>query len=154
VVSALMVVNAFGDIVNPDGSILAGSRSFSLAGKNLGEGDTFANTLKTMNSFIGKNVLNFAMKQNTVIGVVATNARLSTEEVNKVAQMAHNGIGKSIAPAHTMLDGDTIFSIATQQKKADVNLIGAYAAEMVQKAIYNAVTAADACDSLPSVSSI
>jgi L-aminopeptidase/D-esterase-like protein len=154
VVSALMVVNAFGDIVNPDGTILAGSRSFTLAGKRIGEGEIFADTLKTMNSFIGKNILNFAMKQNTVIGVVATNAKLTTEEVNKVAQMAHNGIGKSISPAHTMLDGDTIFSIATQQKKADVNLIGAYAAEMVQKAIYNAINAADACDSLPSASSL
>ena len=154
VVSALMVVNAFGDIVNPDGSILAGARSFTLAGKQMGEGEIFANTLKTMNSFIGKNILNFAMKQNTVIGVVASNAKLTTEEVNKVAQMAHNGIGKSISPAHTMLDGDTIFSIATQQKKADVNLVGAYAAEMVQQAIYNAVNAAEVCDSLPSVSSI
>jgi L-aminopeptidase/D-esterase-like protein len=154
VVSALMVVNAFGDVINPDGSILAGARSFSLAGKKLGDGEIFANTLNTMNSFIGKNVLNFAMKQNTVIGVVVTNAKLTTEEVNKVAQMAHNGIGKSISPAHTMFDGDTIFSIATQQKKADVNLIGAYAAEMVQQAIYNAVHAATPCDSLPSASSL
>ncbi len=153
VVAALMVVNAFGDVINPDQSILAGTRSFSVLGKHFGESELFADTLKSMNSFVGESILNIAMKQNTVIGVVATNAKLSREEINKVAQMAHNGIAKSISPAHTMLDGDTIFSIATQKKKADVNLVGAYAAEMVRQAIINAVLAADPINQLPAAKS-
>ncbi|MBI9049497.1 MAG: P1 family peptidase [Anaerolineaceae bacterium] len=154
VVAALVVVNAFGDVVNPDGTVVAGTRSFTLAGKHMGEGEQFANTLTSMNSFLGKNILNFAMHQNTIIGVVATNAKLSREDVNKVAQMAHNGIARSISPAHTMLDGDTIFSLATQQKKADVNLVGAYAAQMVQESILNAVLAAEPLDGLPTVNSL
>jgi L-aminopeptidase/D-esterase-like protein len=153
VVAALMVVNAFGDVINPDESILAGTRSFSVLGKRFGEGELFADTLKSMNSFVGESILNIAMKQNTVIGVVATNAKLTREEINKVAQMAHNGIARSISPAHTMLDGDTIFSIATQKKKADVNLVGAYAATMVRQAIINATLAAEPLNQLPAAQS-
>ena len=154
IVSALMVVNAFGDVFSTDDKIIAGTRSFTIAGKRIGESMTFANTLKSMNTFVGKNILNLAMHQNTVIGVVATNAKLDREEINKVAQMAHNGIARSISPAHTMLDGDTIFSIATQQKKADVNLIGSYAALMVKEAIINAVSHAEPLNGLPSAKSL
>ncbi|MBI4137093.1 P1 family peptidase [Candidatus Roizmanbacteria bacterium] len=131
VVGALMVVNAFGDVIDPrTGTILAGARRPP-------NGSEFADTLETMRK-VPRNRLAFS-KGNTVIGVVATNAKLTKEEVNKVAQMAHNGIAKTIRPAHTMLDGDTIFSLATGQRKADVSLVGAYAAEMVSEAIISAV---------------
>ncbi len=131
-VGALLVVNSFGDVIDPDTNhILAGARK-PLSGK------TFANTLTTMNSLTGGAILKFAGK-NTVIGVVATNARLSKEEVNKVAQMAQDGIARTIRPAHTMLDGDTLFSIATGKKRADVNVVGGYAAEAVAQAIVRAV---------------
>jgi L-aminopeptidase/D-esterase-like protein len=79
---------------------------------------------------------------NTVIGVVATNARLSKEHVNKVAQMAHDGLARAVNPAHTMYDGDTIFGLATGQVEADVNVIGAYAAEVMAEAIRSGVRAA------------
>jgi L-aminopeptidase/D-esterase-like protein len=148
-----MVVNAFGDILSSDDTILAGTRSFKIAGKSIGENEIFADTLKSMNTLIGKNILKLAMHQNTVIGVVATNAKLTREEVNKVAQMAHNGIAQTISPAHTMLDGDTIFSIATQQKKADVNLIGAYGALMVKQAIIQAALSAESLNQLPAAKS-
>jgi L-aminopeptidase/D-esterase-like protein len=154
IVSALMVVNAFGDVITTDEKILAGTRSFSIAGKRFGEGELFADTLQSMNTFLGKNILHLAMNQNTVIGAVATNAKLNREEINKVAQMAHNGIARSISPAHTMLDGDTIFSIATQQKSADVSLIGAYAALMVREAIHQAVFNAEPLLGLPSANSL
>ena len=154
VVSAIMIVNAFGDVFSKDDHIIAGTRSFTIAGKRIGVEEPFADTLKTMNSFVGKNILNIAMRQNTVIGTVVTNAKLTHDEVNKVAQMAHNGIARSISPAHTMLDGDTIFSVATQQKSADVNLIGAYSALMVKEAILNAVMAAEPLNGLPSAKSL
>ncbi|MGD8490391.1 MAG: P1 family peptidase [Anaerolineae bacterium] len=137
VVGALVAVNAFGDVVDPrSGRILAGARAL--------RGEGFADTLATMKGLIGKSILRFADRGNTVIGVVATNAKLSKEEANKVAQMAQDGVARAIRPAHTMLDGDTLFAVATAQKRADVNLVGAYAAEAVAAAIVRAVQAVPA----------
>ena len=134
VVGAIIAVNAFGDVVDPDaGQILAGARSQ--------RGGGFADTLATMKSLVGKTVLRFASRSNTVIGVVATNGKLSKEGANKVAQMAHDGLARAIRPAHTMFDGDTLFALATGKKGADVNLVGAYAAEVVVQAILRAVEA-------------
>jgi L-aminopeptidase/D-esterase-like protein len=133
-VGAIIAVNAFGDVVDPNtGQILAGARA------QRGEG--FADTLETMKGMVGKTVLRFASRSNTVIGVVATNGKLSKEGVNKMAQMAHDGLARAIRPAHTMFDGDTIFALATGKKGADVNLIGAYAAEVVAQAIVRAIEA-------------
>jgi len=91
---------------------------------------------------------------NTVIGVVATNARLSKEQVNKVAQMAQDGLARSIRPAHTMLDGDTLFVMATGARRADVNIVGAFAAEVVAQAILRAVRAAQPAGGLPSANQL
>lgn len=135
VVGALVAVNAFGDVVDPQsGEILAGAKAL--------RGGGFADTLATMKGMVGKTILRFAQRGQSVVGVVATNARLTKEEANKVAQMAHNGLAKTVRPAHTMLDGDTLFALATGQKGADVNLVGAYAAELVAEAILRAVRAA------------
>jgi L-aminopeptidase/D-esterase-like protein len=80
-------------------------------------------------------------EQNTTIGVVATNARLTKVQATKVAQMAHDGFARAIAPAHTPFDGDTIFSLATgtHQGEADLLTIGALAADIVVEAIVRAV---------------
>jgi len=107
-----------------------------------------------MNSRLGRVILRIASIQNTVIGVVTTNAKLDNVSCNKVAQMAHNGIAKTIQPAHTMLDGDTIFCMATQKKKADVNIIGALSVEAVTQAIMNAVIYAEKIGDLESYSSL
>ncbi len=132
VVGAIVAVNAFGDVVDPrGGEILAGARSLA--------GDGFADTLAVMKGMVGKAVLRFAGRGHTVIGVVATNARLSKEQVNKVAQMAHDGLARAVRPAHTLFDGDTLFALATGDKRADVNLVGAYAAEVVAEAIVRGV---------------
>ncbi len=87
-----------------------------------------------------------------MIGVVATNANFNKEETTKVARMAMNGIARSVRPANTMLDGDTIFSLATGKKKADVNIVGAFAAKMVSEAILNSVQKAVPTAGLPSAS--
>ena len=132
VVGAVVVANAFGEILDPSsGEILAGVRSR--------DGEAFADTLTTMKGLMGKTAPRFASHGNTIIGTVATNARLTTEEANKVAQMAHDGLARVVRPAHTMLDGDTLFALATGKKSADVNLVGAYAAEVVAEAIVRAV---------------
>jgi L-aminopeptidase/D-esterase-like protein len=154
-VSGLMAVNAFGDVINPENNqILAGVRSIKKGPIKIGDDLTFANSLKIMNSVAGRGILNIAQKSNTIIGVVATNAKLSKEECTKVAQMAMNGLAKCIRPANTMLDGDTIFSLATGKKKADVNLVGAIAAEVCAQAIINAVNHAESAGGLPSAMSI
>ena len=150
VVGALIAVNAFGDVVDPaSGEILAGARPAKLGPMRLGGDARFADTLAVMKGMAGKLALRFASRGNTVIGVVATNAQLTKEEVNKVAQMAHDGIARAIRPAHTMLDGDTLFALSTGGKSVDVNIVGAYAAEVVAEAIVRAVWAAESLGGLP-----
>ncbi len=154
-VGAVMVVNAFGDVYEKDSQkIIAGAKTLHKGPLKLGTGQIFANTMETMKSFMGKTVLNITSKQNTVIGIVATNALLSKEEANKVAQMAQDGLARTIRPTHTMYDGDTIFVMATGKQKTDVNLIGTYAAEVVADAIMNAVLFAESAGGLVSAGSI
>jgi L-aminopeptidase/D-esterase-like protein len=134
VVGAIVAVNAFGDVVDPrSGEILAGARVL--------RGEGFADTLATMKGLVGKAISRIGSRDQTVIGVVATNARLTKEEANKMAQMAHDGLARAVRPAHTPFDGDTLFALATGQKQADVNLVGAFAAEVVAEAIVRAVKA-------------
>lgn len=147
-VGAIVATNAYGDVLDPEtGKILAGARQQEKSGQI-----HFADTLVTMKSLYGKAALHFSTVHNTVIGVVATNAKLNKEAVNKVAQMAQNGLARAIRPAHTMFDGDTLFALATGKKNADVNLIGAYAAECVARAIVRSVLQASQVSSLPSAS--
>lgn len=155
IVGALVAVNALGDIVDPkSGNILAGARTLQLGPKRIGEGEHFANTLYVMQSLIGRSALQFASRQNTIIGVIATNARLNREQVTKVAQMAQNGLAQVVRPAHTMFDGDTIFALATNQRAADVNIVGAFAAQVMAQAILNAVLTAEPAGGLPSAKSL
>ena len=138
---ALFVVNALGDVVDSTtGAVLAGVRSPD-TGKPAG-------TLNVMKSMSNQQFSGQA-GGNTVIGVIATNAKLTKEETNKLAQMAQDGIAMTVRPAHTMFDGDTIFGIATGKVKADFNLVGAYAAQVVAQAIMNAVKSATSAANLP-----
>jgi len=140
IVGALVAANPFGDVVDPhSGATLAGARKL--------RSDELAGTLEVMKSMIGKLALRFA--SNTLIGVVATNARLTKEQANKVAQMAQDGIARTVRPAHTLFDGDTLFALSTGRKRANVSLIGAYAAEAVAQAVVRAVRAAEGAGGLP-----
>lgn len=150
VVGALMAVNAFGDVVDPEtNQILAGLRSADVGPIHLGQAGYFGDTLKMMKTFFGRTILSFATKVNTVIGVVATNADFTKAEATKMAQMAHDGLARAVRPAHTMLDGDTIFALATGGKKADVSTVGAYAAEVTAQAIVRAARVAASAGGLP-----
>jgi L-aminopeptidase/D-esterase-like protein len=153
IVGAIAAVNAFGDVIDPStGQIIAGARSKDVGPIHIGSQGYFADTLQVMQTLIGRTVLGFGSKGNTVIGVVATNAKLDKEQANKVAQMAHDGLARTIRPAHTMVDGDTIFAIATGEHSADVNIIGAYAAEVFAQAILRAVRAAKPVAGIPAIS--
>jgi L-aminopeptidase/D-esterase-like protein len=133
IVAALCAVNAVGDVVDDDGRIIGGLRA--------PEGGFFGvlNGLRVMPRPL---IPSAPSAENTVIGVVATSARLTKVEANKVAQMAHDGLARAVRPAHTMYDGDTIFALATGAVSADINLVGAYAAEVTAAAIRNGVRAA------------
>jgi L-aminopeptidase/D-esterase-like protein len=155
VIGAIVAVNPFGDVFDPEtNAIIAGARSFKTMGIKLGGNNYFADTMQVMKSTPGKLILKLAGTSNTVIGVVATNAKLNKNEVNKVAQMAQDGLAQTIRPAHTMLDGDTIFALATGEHKEDVNIIGAYAAQTFAQAIINAVKTASPAGGLPAYLSI
>jgi L-aminopeptidase/D-esterase-like protein len=150
-VAAIVAVNAFGDVIDPANSeIVAGARSLKKGPIKVGDGDYFADTMTVMKGLAGRTILDLAQRANTIIGVVATNAKFNKEESTKMARMAMNGIARCVRPANTMLDGDTIFSLATGKKKADVNIVGAYAAEMVAEALLRGVRQAESIAGLPS----
>jgi L-aminopeptidase/D-esterase-like protein len=155
IVGAIVAVSPLGDVVDPKtGVIVAGARPVKIGPAQVGGKSTFANTLEVLKSFVGKTAMQFASRSNTVIGVIATNADLSKEETNKVAQMAHDGLARTVRPAHTMFDGDTLFAISTGRKKVDVNVVGAYAAEVVAQAIMSAVLSAVRAGGLPAASDL
>ena len=144
-VGALVAVNAFGDVVDPNTSkIIAGTRKPVLGG--------FINTAEAMKGDLAQTILAFA---NTTIAVVATNAFLTKEQANKVAQMAHDGLAMSIRPIHTMFDGDTVFCLATgkpDKKPADastVSIIGAVAAQVLAQAVVRAAQQAESLAGVP-----
>ena len=134
-VGAVVAVNPVGDVVDPaTGQILAGA----LCPDGAGFADSLA-VLAGAASSPPASAPASAPPTNTVIGTILTNARLTKEQANKVAQMAHDGLARAIRPAHTMMDGDTIFALAVAEVPADVNLVGAFAAEVMAGAIVRAV---------------
>lgn len=133
VIAALVVVNAFGDVVDPhSGKIIAGARA---------AGGKFANTMHLLR----QNASSFttAWRSNTTLAVVATNAALSKEEVTKIAQMTHDGLARAISPVHTLVDGDIAFALSCGDKKCNSMIVGAVAAEVVARSIVRAVRASN-----------
>lgn len=151
IVGAIVAANPLGDIVDPtNGRIIAGARDIFQADQNSGNQFGFANSLHLMTTIFQSGMPGLGTSPNTVIGVVATNAKLNKEQINKVAQMAQDGIARAVRPAHTMLDGDTIFGLSMGDKETDVNVVGAWAAEVVSQAIIHAVKTAEPAGGLPS----
>ena len=150
IVGALVAVNAWGDVIDPlTNQIIAGLRSGKVGPFRVGKKEYFADTLAMMKSPTGRGLLRLASRANTVIGVVATNASLTKAQATKVAQTAQDGIARTVRPAHTMQDGDTIFALSTGKKKADVSAIGAFAAEVMAEAILLGVRSAKSAGGLP-----
>ncbi len=135
-VAAIVVVNAVGDVIDPQTQ------------------HTIAGARNPLGGFILPNPFG-----NTTIAVVATNASLSKEGVNKVAQMAHNGLAQAIRPAHTMFDGDTVFALSLGPRRQSppdpatnasrVSSIGAGASITLARAIVKAVRAATNLHGVP-----
>lgn len=127
VVSAIIAVNAFGDVYE-NGQVIAGVLN--------DDKTNFLNTYDLMKKGVNKGGFNI---DNTTIGAVVTNAKLSKAECKKISQMAHNGFAKSIFPIHTPHDGDTIFTLATGEVETDITLLGSIASEVVEKSVISAI---------------
>ncbi|MCI0519854.1 MAG: P1 family peptidase [Chloroflexi bacterium] len=150
-VAAIAAVNAFGDVLRPqDGKIIAGARLTDPDGGFAG----FVDTMQVMKALTAAGGPPGPARQNTVIGVAATNARLTKEQANKMAQMAQDGLARTVRPAHTMWDGDTIFALSLGELSADVSVVGAFAAEAFAQAILRGVLAAQPAGGLPAASQL
>jgi L-aminopeptidase/D-esterase-like protein len=145
-VAALVAVNAFGDVIDPTtGRVIAGVRTE--------DGKGFADARRLLRS---GTALQPKIGENTTLGVIATNARLTKAEATKVAQMAHDGLARVISPIHTMYDGDTVFTLATGARKdpVEVTLVGALAADVLADAVLRAVREATGLPGMPAARDI
>ena len=130
VVGAAAIVNAIGDVVNPDGTMLAGAQ-------------------KDGTWLVSENPYRYYPQSpppsltNTTLVVVFTNATLARPAANRLAQRAHDGMAIAIRPVHTTHDGDTAFSLATNQIEANFDLVANVAVDVVAEAIRNAVRHAE-----------
>jgi L-aminopeptidase/D-esterase-like protein len=140
-VGAVVAVNAVGDIIDSrDGSIVAGPR---------GDGGAFLNTTEAL-----RRGLRRSPEGNTTIGVVATNARLTKEQTNRLAAVAHDGFARAIRPVHTSADGDTVFVMATGERdiaQSRITALETLAALATERAIVKAVLSATSLAGMPSV---
>ncbi|HWW87392.1 MAG TPA: P1 family peptidase [Vicinamibacterales bacterium] len=141
VVGAIVAVNAVGDIVDPaTGRIVAGVRG--------GDG-AFLDARKLLRS--GQLMERPRAGENTTIGLVATNAKLTKDQTNRMALMADDGLARAIVPSHTPGDGDTVFALATGRwaGEAELTVIGALAAEALADAVVRAATQATSVAGIP-----
>lgn len=125
-VGAMVAVNCFGDVINPKSNqIIAGA-----LGDNMRD---FLNTEDYLLSQYDKKKNYFS--GNTTLGIIVTNGIFNKTQCKKISSMAHNAYGRTMRPAHTMFDGDTIFSLATGKVEADINSVGLLAARVMEEAI-------------------
>jgi L-aminopeptidase/D-esterase-like protein len=144
-VHALVVVNAFGDVLDPSsGKVIAGARASR-------HSTQFVRMAERM--FRGKVRKSFGMT-NTTLAVVMTNAALNKLQATKVAQMAQDGLARAICPVHTQYDGDLVFALSVGAKVADLNTLGTAAAEATAQAIGRAVRAARGLGGVPSLNDL
>jgi L-aminopeptidase/D-esterase-like protein len=131
-VAALIACNAIGDVIDPaTGTVLAGARTSD--GKHLL--DTQAALLQ------GTRLSQPIPGTNTTIGAVLTNATLTKAQAKRLAMTAHDGLARTVRPAHTSLDGDTLFALATGtcNDAPDLLLLTAMSAEATARATLAAV---------------
>jgi L-aminopeptidase/D-esterase-like protein len=142
VIGAIVAVNSMGNVIDPKtGKTIAGTRS--------SDSSRFIDPVEWLRA---GNPIAGPVGGNTTIGVVATNGAFTKAQTKKIAQMAHDGLARAIHPAHTPMDGDTLFAMATGRAShsADVGAIGALAAEAVAEAILRAVMRAKSVAGIPS----
>lgn len=153
IVAALAVVNAWGDVFDP-------TNSQTIAGVRGDDGHSFPGALTLATAALDPTRAEAwarlsqppdSSMTNTTLVVVATNARLSKTAANKVAQMAHDGLARTIRPVHTPLDGDVVFALSHGDLPVEMGLVGAHAADVVATAIVRGVRAATGLHGVPAL---
>jgi L-aminopeptidase/D-esterase-like protein len=156
-VGALVAVNAGGDVLDEDGSVLAGARvpggartalRERLAAPPAGDGEVPS---------IGDGGVRpepVPPGGSTTLAVVATNATLTKGEVHRVAVQAHDGMARAIFPVHTSYDGDTVFALAVPRVPAAMDLVAFLAEEALAAAIRAGVRAAGSVAGIPAASDL
>ncbi|MEF9991712.1 MAG: P1 family peptidase [Romboutsia sp.] len=144
-VGAIVAVNSLGDIIDPqdNNKILAGA---------LSKDNVFLDSEKIMieNYFDKTN----KFSGNTTIGIIVTNAKFNKSEITKIASMAHNGYARTMRPAHSIYDGDTIFSLSTGEVEADLSVVGLLATRAMERAVINAIKYAKSIHGVKSYSEV
>jgi L-aminopeptidase/D-esterase-like protein len=136
-VAALAVVNAFGDVIAEDGTVLAGAWRD-------GEGFVDARLAAT-----GVRPEHPRLMSNTTLVAVLTDGALTKAEAGQVARMASAGMCRAVAPVHTPLDGDVVFALAGGTRPATAFSVGVTAATLTERAIRGAVRAATSVRGVP-----
>jgi L-aminopeptidase/D-esterase-like protein len=129
-IGALVAVNCLGDVIDP----ATGERLAGLLGEDL---TSLADTEAVMIQSYAAMKSPFA--GNTTVGIIATNAILTKSQAAKLASMAQDGYARTMRPAHSMYDGDSIFAMATGHVEADLSVLGLLSARVVERAIVSAV---------------
>ncbi|MBX3277468.1 MAG: P1 family peptidase [Acidobacteria bacterium] len=147
-VGAIVAVNAVGDVIE------AYNCRRVLAGARTPDGKAMMDVMRWILN--GEKLPPLLDGTATTIGVVATDAILDKAGANKIAQMAHDGLARTINPVHTTADGDTIFALATGKsgRRGNITLIGALAAEAMATAVLRAVRAARGIPGIPSAADL
>ena len=141
VVGGLAVVNAFGDVIDPDTrKILAGARTSP-------ENHQFINTAEFLQGGDEQVKPSF---EHTTLGVIATNVRLNREQLNIVARMAHDSLAATVVPSHSSFDGDVIFALSAGIEECSVDVVGLLAVQVMAECIKRGVTESDGLGSVPS----
>jgi len=138
IIGVLAVVNSFGDVLDENGEIIAGARMSEKSKK-----------LCNMQKLISRGMDRKIDATNTTIIVIATNAGLTKGEATQIAIMAQDGIAKTIAPSHTLFDGDIVFVLSTGNEPASINVLGCLSQELVAKSIREGIIKADGLGILP-----
>lgn len=129
-IGAIVAVNCLGDVIDPEtGERLAGLLDKDLTGLADTEAVMIQSYAEKKNLFAG----------NTTIGLIASNAILAKSQATKLASMAQNGYARTMRPAHSMFDGDTIFTMATGHVEADLSVLGLLSARVMERAVISAV---------------
>jgi len=142
-VGALAVVNCWGEVIEPDtGEVIAGPR-----GEKRG---SFVSTVEQMRKEAPLSPFLVA-SQNTTLGVVATDAVLTKDDARRLAVMAQAGLARCIRPAHSPVDGDTVFALATGRNETPTDLLqlGTLAARAMERAVVRAVREARGLAGVP-----
>ncbi|MCL2560492.1 MAG: P1 family peptidase [Turicibacter sp.] len=124
-VTAIVVTNALGDIYDEKGEFLAGVKH--------------PDQRSSIDLLLAGAQTEDLAGQNTTIGCVLTNAKLSKSEVNKLADISHDGLALSIKPVHTAFDGDTMFALSSNEVDVDFLILQTACVQVVQQAIVNSV---------------